>query len=163
VLHILAAMTAVGGLIFLRVAALPALETLDAERRRTLHEALRARWAMWIHASVLFLLATGLANFILFLEAAKNWSTEWRETYYTAYQMLFGIKFLLALAIFALAEILVGRSAGTQKIRDNARVWVNLNLALAVAVVIISGTLRLTHVGPSEPPAARSAEPASGG
>ena len=75
----------------------------------------------------------------------------WRETFNSGYQMLFGIKFILALAIFALASILTGRSAGTQKIRDNARFWININLAMALAVVIISGVMRLTHVGPTEP------------
>ena len=162
-LHILSAITVVGGLIFLRAAVLPTLETVDEVQRRRFHDSLRARWAWLVHGSILFLLATGLTNFFLFLQAAKTWSAEWRDTYYTAYQMLFGVKFLLALAIFALAEILVGRSPGTQKIRDNARTWVNLNLALAVAVVIISGTLRMTHVGPSEPPPTKSIEPASGG
>jgi hypothetical protein len=55
---------------------------------------------------------------------------------------LFGIKFLLALAIFFLASVLTGHSARTQKFRDNRRLWLTVNLVLAVLVVCISGILR---------------------
>jgi hypothetical protein len=97
-----------------------------------------------------------LINFVLYTRASKEWSTEWRDEYNFTYQMLFGIKFLLALAIFALASILAGRSPGTQRIRDNAKFWLNVNLAMALAVIAISGIMRLTHVGPTDP---RAREP----
>jgi putative copper export protein len=142
---------------------LPAIDTLGNEERQSLHEQIRARWSRLVQLSILFLLVSGLVNFILFVRAAKTWDEDWRATYYTTYQMLFGIKFILALAIFALASILSGRSAGTQKVRDNARFWLNLNLTLALAVVIISGVMRLTHVGPTEPTEQRTVEPKSGG
>lgn len=162
-LHILAAITAVGGMIFIRFALLPALDTLGDEQRRAMHEQIRARWSRLIQVSILFLLASGLTNFIMFVRAAKTWDDAWRDTYYSAYQMLFGIKFILALVIFALASILTGKSAGTQKIRSNPRLWLNLNLTLALAVVIISGVLRLTHVGPTEPTEQGTVEPTTGG
>ena len=162
-LHILAAITIVGGSVFLRFALLPAVSSLADEQRRSLHEAVRSRWARLVQISILFLLVTGLINFVMFVRAAKGWSDEWRETYNATYQMLFGIKFLLALCIFALISILTGKSAGTQKIRDNFRFWVNVNLALALAVVMISGAMRLTHVGPTDPSEPKTVEPATGG
>jgi hypothetical protein len=142
---------------------LPALDTLGDEGRRSLHEAIRARWSRLVQISILFLLVSGLVNFGMFVVAARDWPGEWRDTFNRAYQILFGIKVLLALAIFALASILSGRGAGTQKIRDNSHFWLNINLAMALAVVIISGVMRLTHVGPSEPIVQKSGEPTSGG
>lgn len=162
-LHILAAITIVGGSVFMRFALLPAVSSLADEQRRTLHEAVRARWSRLIQLSILFLLVSGLINYVMLVRAAKTWSAEWNETYMPAYHMLFGIKFLLALAIFALASILTGRSPGTQKLRDNARFWINVNLALALAVVMISGVMRLTHVGPTNPSEQTTVEPATGG
>ena len=150
-MHILAAITAVGGMIFIRFALLPAMETLAPDQRRTLHEAVRVRWARVIQISILFLLVSGLINFIMFVGDAKEFSEAWREAYNGTYQMLFGIKFLLALAVFALASILTGRSPGTQKLRDNMRFWLNINLAMALAIVLISGVMRLTHLAPTDP------------
>jgi hypothetical protein len=150
-MHVLAVITAVGGMVFIRFALLPAMATLGDEQRRSLHETVRVRWSRIIQLSILFLLVSGLVNFIMFIRAAKQWPQEWHDTYYSTYQMLFGIKFLLALAVFALASILTGRSGGTQKIRDNPRFWLNVNLALALAIVLISGVMRLSHVGPTDP------------
>jgi uncharacterized membrane protein len=162
-LHILAVITAVGGTIFVRCALVPEADHLPDGERRTLHERIRTRWSRYVQLSILFLLVTGLINFIMFVRAAKTWPDDWRDTYYSTYQMLFGIKFVLALGIFALSSILVGRSAGTQKIRDNPRPWLNLNLALALAVVMISGAMRLTHVGPTPPAAGQPVQQSTGG
>jgi hypothetical protein len=162
-LHILAAITAVGGMIFIRFALLPALDTLGDEQRRAMHEQIRARWSRLIQLSILFLLASGLVNFGMFVVAARDWPEAWRTSFNTGYQMLFGIKFILALVIFALASILTGKSAGTQKIRDNPRFWLNLNLTLALVVVIISGVLRLTHVGPTQAEQQSTVESKTGG
>jgi uncharacterized membrane protein len=162
-LHILAVITAVGGMIFIRFALLPALDGLGDEQRRSLHEQIRARWSRLIQISILFLLVSGLINFGMFIVAARDWPDAWRTTYNRSYQMLFGIKFILALAIFALSSILTGRSAGTQKIRDNPRFWLNLNLTMALVVVIISGVMRLTHVGPTAPTEQRAVETKTGG
>jgi uncharacterized membrane protein len=162
-LHILAAITVVGGMILIRFAFLPALNTLDDEQRQLPYEQIRKRWSRLIQLSILFLLASGLVNFIMFVRAAKTWSDDWREAYYTAYQMLFGVKFILALLIFALSSILTGKSAGTRKIRDNPRFWLNINLTMALAVVIISGLMRLTHVGPTQTTEQRPVETKTGG
>ncbi|MDX1961498.1 MAG: hypothetical protein SFX18_00005, partial [Pirellulales bacterium] len=77
------------------------------------------------------------------------WVETWKGTYVLFYHSLFGLKFLLALGIFFIASALAGRSAGLQKIRDQAPFWLNVNLALILAVVVISGLLRQTHIGPS--------------
>jgi hypothetical protein len=60
------------------------------------------------------------------------------------YHPLIGVKFLLALAIFFIASLLVGRSANAEKFREKAVFWMNVNLALALAVVLIGGFLKVT-------------------
>ena len=59
------------------------------------------------------------------------------------YHGLIGTKILLALAIFFIASALVGRSAGTAAIRQDARRWLTINFLLASAIIGISGFLRM--------------------
>ena len=55
----------------------------------------------------------------------------------------------LPLVMALIASALAGRSSGTQKMRDNLKFWLNVNLTMAVTVVLLSGVLRMTHVGPN--------------
>ncbi|MGC4002166.1 MAG: hypothetical protein QM811_03060 [Pirellulales bacterium] len=150
-LHIMAAMTAVGGSIFLRTALIPALPTIDDPARATLHEAIRRRWAMVVGIAIGILLLSGLANFMLFMRAYKEWGDVWREAYAKPYNILFGVKFLLAFVMFFLASALAGRSSALQWVRNNAKLWITVNLAIAFAIVVISGLMRQTHFGPTAP------------
>jgi uncharacterized membrane protein len=145
-LHILAAITAVGGTIFARFVVFPALEPLPAEQRSSIHAAMRARWSKIVAAAIGFLLISGLYNFGVLVATYKL--PRW-------YHPVFGIKFLLALAIFMLASLLSGRTAAAEKLRQNARFWLNLNILLAVIVVCLSGVLRTAQKVPKtleEPP-----------
>ena len=148
--HILAAVVAVGGLFFARFGLLPAMQLLDEETREKLHEGIRKRWLPWVIGAITLLLASGLANFLLFNDAARSWDdgTWMRQTKYHA---LFGVKFLLALAVFYFASGLVGRGEGTAWIRANRGKWLSVTLLLAVGVVMISGWMRGLHVGPNQP------------
>jgi uncharacterized membrane protein len=132
-MHILAAITAVGGTIFSRVALLPAVGSLPDEPRRALLEGIRSRWSKYVAAAILFLLVSGLWNFMQMERTYKLGAL---------YHALFGIKFLLAFVIFFLASVLNGRSALAQKFRANARCWLTVNMTLAILVVCISGVLR---------------------
>ncbi len=60
------------------------------------------------------------------------------------------MKFLCALALFAVASLLVGRTSLAQRLRVNAPRWLWINVLLAGLIVAISGVLRTTHppVGP---------------
>jgi len=132
-MHILAAITAVGGAIFMRVALLPAAAWLPEKERERLAEEVRSQWAKWVMAAIAFLLISGFYNFL-----------RYQFSYHlpAAYQMLFGIKFLLALAVFFLASVLSGRSESTEFFRRDARQWLTLNVVLAVTLVCISGVMR---------------------
>jgi uncharacterized membrane protein len=132
-MHILAAITAVGGTIFSRVALLPAAGSLADEPRRVLLEGIRSRWSKYVAGAILFLLVSGLWNFMQMERSYKLGAL---------YHALFGIKFLLAFAIFFLASVLNGRGALAQKLRANVRCWLTVNMTLAILVVCISGVLR---------------------
>lgn len=147
--HILAAITAVGGTIFMRMALVPAAVALPDEERKKLHEQVRSRWVKFVMAAILFLLASGLYNFV-----QKN-----NQGLRPAYHMLFGIKFLLAFAIFFLASVLTGRSPAFAKMRANARFWLSLNMTLAIIVVCISGVLRAIPLKAAAAPPVEAAAP----
>jgi uncharacterized membrane protein len=138
-LHILAAITAVGGTIFARVVVFPTLASLPDGERTQLHTALRQRWSTLVKAAIGFLLVSGLYNFLL--TVSQYQVPSW-------YHMVFGVKFLLALAIFAIASLLIGKSPAAQAVRARAPLWLNVNIVLAVAVVCLSGVLRTAEKTP---------------
>jgi uncharacterized membrane protein len=145
-LHILAAITAVGGTVFARLVVFPALDPVPSEQRAALHAAMRVRWSKIVAAAIAFLLASGLYNFMTLVSEYQL--PRW-------YHMVFGIKFLAALTIFAIASLLVGKSAAGDAVRRNPRPWLNLNIVLAVLVVCLSGVLRTAQRIPkAEPPTA---------
>lgn len=156
-LHILAAMAAVGGPMFIRLALLPGMcETLADDERKALHARLRKRWSRVVMAAIAFLLASGLYNFILFYKLSHTWGPEWQSGSDNArlYQMLFGIKVVFALIVFFLASALTGSSEALAPIRAKAKMWITVNLILGVLIVCISGQLRMMHIGPNPPAAA---------
>ena len=99
------------------------------------------------------LLASGLANFLLFNARVKaeGWANgSWMRM--TNYHALFGAKFLLALVAFYFASALVGRGAGTQWVRNDRAKWLTVTLGLTLAVVLLSGWMRQLHTGPAFDP-----------
>jgi uncharacterized membrane protein len=157
-MHILAAITAVGGTFFARLALLPAIEeTLSPEQRQSLHAAIRRRWSKWIAASIALLLISGLVNFVV--RIVPHYDVP------KFYHPLFGVKFLLALGIFFIASVLSGRSAMADRFRQNTRKWLSINAVLAVLVVLISGVLKNAEKSkkPAKPAAAAAGVESSRG
>ena len=135
-MHILGAIALMGGAIFMRFALVPSVEELSDDTRRQLHERVRARWSRLVMLSAALLLLSGIANLGLAVRYEFNG--------FVSYNMLGGIKFILALPIFYFASVLAGRSATAQKFQANAKLWMNVNLALALAMVLIGGLMRFT-------------------
>jgi hypothetical protein len=158
--HILAAIAALGGLVFARFGLLPALAEVDSATRERIHDAIRRRWLPWVIGAITVLLASGLANFLIFNSRVKAdpdfWGATWMRQ--TNYHALFGAKFLLAMVVFYFASALVGRGQGTEWIRKDRAKWLSVTLALGLAVVLLSGWMRQLHTGPNAPPAAITAE-----
>ncbi len=144
-LHISAAIVAIGGAFFMRFALAPAAESaLTEDSHAKLREAVRARWARFVHLSIAILLITGGLNFVLLALPPKIEPMP--------YHAIFGIKFLLALGVFFIASILVGRGTGFQGMRQNRKLWLSVLIILAGLIVLISGVLsQVRDVSPKAP------------
>jgi uncharacterized membrane protein len=150
--HILAAIVAMGGLVFARYGLLPALAEVDASTRDRIHDAIRRRWLPWVIGAITVLLVSGLANFLIFngRVKAEGWADgEWMRQ--TSYHALFGAKFLLAMVVFYFASALVGRGEGTQWVRADRAKWLSVTVGLSLAIVLLSGWMRQLHTGPNLP------------
>ena len=151
-LHIGSAIVAVGGAVFIRVALLPASSaTLDDPTHERFREAIRKRWAIYVHTCITVLLFTGAVNFLLLALPPRINAIP--------YHPIFGIKFLAALGVFFIASVLVGRGAGLAGIRAQRAKWLTILIVLAGLIVLISGVLNQIRTGQAAmiPPAATRA------
>lgn len=137
-LHILGAIALMGGTIFMRLALLPTLRSLDGEARAPVHDGVRSRWAMVVGLASGMLLISGIAN--LGLAARYDITLQGGGNY----SMLAGIKLILALPIFMIAALLMGKTALAKKVQANAAMFMNINLVLALILVLIGGWLRFS-------------------
>jgi len=133
-LHVLAAMATLGGATFMRFGLLPAAaESLDEPAQQKLREAVRARWARFVHGTIAVLLVTGLVNLLRFSMSPGAPAMP--------YQAIFGIKFLLALVVFFVATVIVGKSPAFRRARENMHGWLSGLIVLTVLIVLLSGIL----------------------
>lgn len=151
--HLGAAIAALGGVVYARVAALPGVsEALDDDAAEKVREAMRRRWAKVTHACIALLLITGGINFVVLAMPPKVEPMP--------YHGIFVFKFIAAMLIFFFATALVGRSAGMAKIRAQSRKWLSMIIVLGAVIVLLSGLLNQVRTtgGKSAPPAASTAE-----
>lgn len=156
-LHILGAITLMGGTLFMRFALAPTVASLDEKARQTIHEEVRTRWAKFVMLAATLLLVSGIANMVL---TPMYYQVSGVVKDNGQYSMIVGIKFLLALPIFLFASFLAGRSATARKFQSSARLWMNVNLALALVMVLIGGYLKFAQRTPKQDAAPGDEPPA---
>jgi len=133
-LHIGAVIVAIGGAAFLRFVFTPASKsTLTPEDQDRMREAVRSRWAKFVHGCLGLLILTGAINFALLAMPPKIEPMP--------YHAIFGIKFFAALAVFFIASALAGKSPAFEDMRKKSKKWLSLLLFLAAAIVLMSGVL----------------------
>lgn len=137
-MHILGAITLMGATIFMRIALLPTLKELKPELREEVHQGVRTRWAKIVGLASGLLLLSGIANLGL---AARY---DFKVPGDLSYSMLGGIKLVLALPIFLFAALLMGKTSLAKKVQANAATVMNINLILAVILVLIGGWLKFS-------------------
>ncbi|MEK7756433.1 MAG: hypothetical protein AAB385_04400, partial [Planctomycetota bacterium] len=98
-----------------------------------LREAVRARWAKFVHASIALLLITGAINFAILALPPKIKALP--------YHPIFGVKLLAAFAVFFIASALMSRGPGFAGIRAKRAKWLGILLALGGIIVLLSGIL----------------------
>jgi len=153
-MHILGAIILMGGTIFMRFALAQVVAGLDAKTKTVLHEQVRSRWSKFVMLASGLLLVSGLINLML----ASQYKFD--PVFGLSYNMVVGIKFLLAIPIFVFASFLAGRSATAKKFQANAVTWMNVNLALALVMVLIGGALKFVKREPKRPDNAAVSVPA---
>jgi len=123
-LHIISAITLVGGALTWRYAAIPAMAPLAEDTRSKLGDAIAAAWRPFVLSAIAGILISGIFNFL-------------RKTGLTpAYHAVFGIKMLLALHVFAVLYIATG-AQNPKRARQLTGVAIS-----GVIIVILSAVLR---------------------
>jgi uncharacterized membrane protein len=150
-MHILGAIALMGGTIFMRFALRPVVVTLQPEARAAVHEQVRSRWSKFVMLASLLLLVSGITNLAL----ASRYRFD--PVFGMSYHMVVGIKLLLALPIFFIAATLTGRSSLAKRFQANAELWMNVNLTLALVMVLIGGLLKFVKREPKGPMPAQAA------
>ncbi|MBX7258401.1 MAG: hypothetical protein K1Y02_18705 [Candidatus Hydrogenedentes bacterium] len=134
-MHILAAITAVGGVTFLRFVLIPAAErVLDDSAHAKLRESVIKRWQKLVHLCILLFLVSGFYNYLMI--------TRHDHAGQALYHALFGIKFLLALGVFALAVALTSLKQWSAGLRAKSKTWLAVLFIMAVGIVLISSTMK---------------------
>ena len=139
-MHILGAIMLVGSTIFMRCVYLPAKENASDQPGAEFADRIRKVWSRLVMISSGQLLVSGLVAFVLLM---KNFEINKDAFPGSAYQMIFGIKFLLAFVVFFLAAAISGRSGLAQKLRQREKMWLTINMTLAIVVVCFAGIMRL--------------------
>lgn len=133
-MHILAAITLVGGTLFLRFVWYPGHRRIDYRDRETSFQKLRAPWAKLVMLSTLFLLVSGLVNAVLNI---KRYELD------PNYHMLVAAKLVLSLVVFFLSARIAGRSESATRFREKIGTWLTINSLLALLLVGMAGYMKL--------------------
>ncbi len=129
-LHMAGAIVAAGGSVFATFVVLPALRGLADDARQAAFEEVRRRFARLFVVSAGALLVSGAYRFVT-IEMADHQGQ-------AIYHALFGVKFLLVLAVIAIGHALLGSGKFLAGLRNRRRKWMQLNLLFVVLIVGLS-------------------------
>ena len=133
--HILSAIVAIGGSLFVRLMLMPTMaKVLDDEKRVEFRTALMRRWKPMAHATIVLFLVSGFYNYLAV--------TRFDHDDQPLYHALFGAKFLLAILVFAMSIILTSTMAWSTKLRESSALWYAF-LAAGIGVVLIAGVMKM--------------------
>ena len=143
--HVGSVILLVGGSAFLLLVLAPNAAKLPEAEHLALRTGVMARWRKFVHPLVALILLSGLYNFfVVRMHTERPW------------HMLAGIKLILGLFILFIASSLAGRSEASQKMRDNWRFWLKINLVAAAIAVLLSGYMKfIPEKKTAEPPVVR--------
>ena len=133
-LHVAVAIVLVGGTVFMRFILMPAAKPLPEAEHDQLRQRLMARWKRVVHGGIAVLLLSGIFNY---MQQRPNHAGD------KLYHALLGTKMLLALVVFFIASVLVGRSPTFEKMRQNRAKWMGLVVLLSAVIVGISGFVKV--------------------
>jgi len=134
--HILSAVFLMGGAFFMRFVLTPVANVvLEDPVHDIMRRSIQARWKKFVYVFVTLFLVSGFYNYLFV--------TRFDHQGEPVYHMLFGIKFLLALVVFTLAMLLIGKTGTAKRVQANSALWTGVLLLFALAVVAIGGYMKL--------------------
>jgi uncharacterized membrane protein len=131
-IHVIAAVTAIGGIGFLLAILFPCAGVLSAEPRDLLLRSVtkRLRWFLW--GAIILLLTSGLCNIRL-----RAWEAMWGP-----YWKWLTVKIVLALFFFTILLLLTLPIRALDRFRARRQMWLCIAIALAMVVILIAAYLR---------------------
>jgi uncharacterized membrane protein len=133
-IHLFAVIVAVGGTVFMRLIVHPtAREVLPPDVGGQFGPTIVRRWSRVLHTCIALILLTGLYNTIVQFPRHRG---------QPAYHSLWGVKVILALALFFIAIAIMGKSPAFEGMRKNRPMWMAVNIALAAIIVLLSNVLK---------------------
>ncbi|MDP1563756.1 MAG: hypothetical protein Q8M16_20430 [Pirellulaceae bacterium] len=151
VLHLLTAISLVGGSIYAAFVVGPVLRSLGGEKAGEVQSSLTNRWKMWVHGGIALFLLTGFYNYIRAMPAHNEAGDK-------IYHAFLGTKMLLAFGVMLIASGLVGRSRAFQFMRDSRGLWQTVLIFLAVVIVALSGYIKTRGIPAAKPIPSASVE-----
>lgn len=134
-IHMLSALTMVGGSVFLWLVYLPiSSRILSEEERSRLYEPLLRRWKLLAYPTIILFLVSGFYTYIAV--------TRFQHEGQAIYHMAFGLKFLAAMVVFALMFVLTSTMKWSVKLREHQGLWWVFMASIAV-VVLLAGFMRM--------------------
>lgn len=138
-IHIGSAVVVAGSIAFYVLAVLPAAkQAFDGALPDAFRVALMKKWKLLLHPPIILFLVSGMYNYLMI--------TRFLHEDQPLYHALFGVKFLLALAVFALYIVLTSTMKWSEGLRDKQVLWMLLAL-LVTAIVLIGGVMRTLPAG----------------
>lgn len=134
-LHLLSAILAVGGTVFLRFVLLPAAQSLDEVQRQMLTAAVLRRFRPVLWGSIIVLFLTGLYN--VGTVAIRGGLASAPD-----YLNILVTKIFLAFVIFGFAFLLTVPGEIFSGMKTRRKQWLAVNAVLGVIVVLLSAYLR---------------------
>jgi uncharacterized membrane protein len=133
--HILSAVVVAGSILFYVLVYRRAVAgLLSEEDQEKLRWSLMKKWKLFLHPPILLFLVSG---FYMYIVMTKDGHPN-----QPIYHMIFGIKFLLALVVFALFIILTSTMNWSAGLRNKPGLWALLTI-LVLIVVMLGGVMRV--------------------
>ncbi len=134
IVHVSTAIALIGGTVFMVFVLLPAAKQLSDDQHARLRGLINSTWKRFIHVGILLFLVTGFYNYFQQMPLHKGDGL---------YHALVGIKIILALVIFFIASVLVGRSAAFEGMRTGREKWLKMIVLLAAIIVAMSSFVKV--------------------
>jgi uncharacterized membrane protein len=140
IVHVSTAIALVGGTVFMLFILIPAAKQLSDDQHEKLKSLINGTWKRFIHLGILLFLVTGFYNYFRAMPLHKGDGL---------YHALIGTKIILALVVFFIASVLVGRSAAFESMRKGREKWLKIVVLLAAIIVAMSGFVKVKASKPA--------------